>query len=464
MNERPVNDAARRPTPLHDTPARRSAPALIAAAAVLVLFLTLFTCTVASLQVATDASTYNLHDTVSITVTGPTDNTVVEIVGPDNDTLFIYVLEPAGNVSNMDIKVPIVRPGAHRLYAFNGTSEASTAFEVTSPDLAVTALNVGDSNEASKGRPVNVTGTVRNVGSATAMATISLYIDEISNGNLIDTVNTTIDADGSYTYEYEWTPSVSGWQYILLDVESMDPPEWTTGNNTKRTLVRVSSEAAPEDEGILDAPSIAIIVVSTSAAASLGAIWSIDRSRYAFLTFIMPMYSRINRKKVLDQEVRGMVFGFIVANSGVTYSQIRNDLNLANGTLTHHLQMLEKTEKVTSVRDGIYRRFYVKGQRAKPGKKPLSRTQMYIADFVRENPGTTQDRLIEALDMARSTASYNLRKLQDDGIVTTLNGGKTKRYVMATKETHHCPSCGARFDLESADFCPKCGARMGDGH
>jgi len=62
----------------------------------------------------------------------------------------------------------------------------------------------------------------------------------------------------------------------------------------------------------------------------------------ALLPLLIPLYTRIQKEDVLDQFVRGEVYGFIKTKPGVHYNQIIRELNVKNGTLSYHLHMLEK--------------------------------------------------------------------------------------------------------------------------
>ena len=67
--------------------------------------------------------------------------------------------------------------------------------------------------------------------------------------------------------------------------------------------------------------------------------------------------ARIKDKEVLDNRIRGRIFRYITGNPGAHYNRIRTALGLNNGTLSYHLDVLEKKEYIMSVQDG-YRRYY----------------------------------------------------------------------------------------------------------
>ena len=90
-----------------------------------------------------------------------------------------------------------------------------------------------------------------------------------------------------------------------------------------------------------------------------------ESGRYKFLllfTLLLPLYTRIQKEDVLDQFVRGQIYGFIKTNPGVHYNQILRQVGVKNGTLSYHLGILEKTDLIQSRREGLkYRVFYPTG-------------------------------------------------------------------------------------------------------
>ncbi|MCK4971335.1 MAG: hypothetical protein KAS77_12425, partial [Thermoplasmata archaeon] len=52
---------------------------------------------------------------------------------------------------------------------------------------------------------------------------------------------------------------------------------------------------------------------------------------------LMPLFTRLKKKEVLNQFTRGEIYGFIKANPGVHLTAIKENLGLANGVLAYHL-------------------------------------------------------------------------------------------------------------------------------
>jgi len=137
----------------------------------------------------------------------------------------------------------------------------------------------------------------------------------------------------------------------------------------------------------------------------------------SFLYTLVFLYSKLSRKKVEDHEVRGLIRGYILANPGDHYSNIKKKLNLNNGTLAYHLKILEEREYIRSRRDGIYKRYYPERMRIDPSSAPLS-TQERILNKVIENPGISRRDVAKGLQISRQVVNYHTKVLVNSGLIT----------------------------------------------
>ena len=180
------------------------------------------------------------------------------------------------------------------------------------------------------------------------------------------------------------------------------------------------------------------VTVSTSASVSLFALGLIaftETGKYkllALLPLLIPMYTRIQKEDVLDQFVRGQVYGFIKTNPGVHYNQIRREIGVKNGTLSYHLRVLEKTELIKSRREGMrYRAFYPTGMNfPKKERFRLTDLQIDIIDIIKKNPAITQKQIAKKLEKKPQTINYNIKVMeQADLIEVVKKGRKTKIFI-----------------------------------
>jgi len=154
-----------------------------------------------------------------------------------------------------------------------------------------------------------------------------------------------------------------------------------------------------------------------------------ESGRYRILvlfTLLLPFYSRIQKEDVLDQFVRGQIYGFIKTNPGVHYNQILRKVGVKNGTLSYHLGVLEKTELIQSRREGLkYRVFYPTGMSfPKAERFRLTALQIQIIDLLKHQPGITQKELAKLLDQKPQTINYNMKVLDQANLVSVVKKGR----------------------------------------
>ena len=157
----------------------------------------------------------------------------------------------------------------------------------------------------------------------------------------------------------------------------------------------------------------------------------------ALLPLLIPLYTRIQKEDVLDQFVRGQIYGYIKTNPGVHYNQIRRGIDVKNGTLSYHLSVLEKTELIKSRREGLrYRVFYPTGMKfPKKQRFRLTEFQIQILDIIKEYQGITQKDIAGKLGKKPQTINYNIKVLeQADLIEVKKKGRKTKCFIKEPSE------------------------------
>jgi predicted transcriptional regulator len=165
--------------------------------------------------------------------------------------------------------------------------------------------------------------------------------------------------------------------------------------------------AQPEEFPYLLLAFVAFIAFSMS----LAFVSRRESVKYQLLMFIVPLFSRLKREEVMDHETRGMIRGYIIANPGDHFNSIKASLKLKNGTLAHHIHILERERIVKSVKDGKYRRFFPMGMRIADRAFPTKIEKLILA-IVKETPGVTQKDIAGQLGISQPTISYHITKLR----------------------------------------------------
>ncbi len=249
---------------------------------------------------------------------------------------------------------------------------------------------------------------------------IANYTIDWGNGDIstgrnvpISTLSYTYKKEGKYPVTVRLTDT-DGITYAFLNNQSF---KLTTGQfvtlwvDENKETVAISSAAG--------AGGVAILGFALT-----------EAGKYKLLTLLpllIPLYTRIQKEDVLDQFVRGEIYGYIKANPGVHYNQIIRELDVKNGTLSYHLHMLEKTGMVKSRKEGLrYRVFYPTGIKfPKEERYRLTELQMSIIKMIKENEGISQKEIARALNVKHQTVSYNMKVLQQAGFIRLRKKGRT---------------------------------------
>jgi len=188
-------------------------------------------------------------------------------------------------------------------------------------------------------------------------------------------------------------------------------------------------------------PEPVAVTTSTGVSAfALGFFALTETGKYkllALLPLLIPMYTRIQKEDVLDQFVRGQIFGYIKTNPGVHYNQIRRGIDVKNGTLSYHLSVLEKTELIKSRREGLrYRVFYPTGMKFPKNERfRLTEFQIRILDLIKETEGMTQKEIALKMDKKPQTINYNIKVLSQANLIDVIKKGrKTVCYIKEPTE------------------------------
>lgn len=150
------------------------------------------------------------------------------------------------------------------------------------------------------------------------------------------------------------------------------------------------------------------------------------------LILLAPLFSRIRDDDVLKHPLRAELTEFVRANPGAPVKDIQDTLGAAHGTVIYHLALLEKRGILVSQQDGTMRRYWTEDDPAARRRKPavlLARpAYRQIARFVADHPGINQTALCDALGMRKPAASKRLRRLQDEGLVSSQRQSRNRHY------------------------------------
>lgn len=257
----------------------------------------------------------------------------------------------------------------------------------------------------------------------------------------------TSDMENNGTYLWDTTKFQNGDNYLikiiandkeLVGYDTIKEP-FTIYNADKKAVDGDLEKPAMSttDNLLLASAGISVIVFISS----LGFISGTEIGKYKFFSLlIVPLYSRIHHDEVLDNFTRGQIFGYIKARPGEHYNSIKESLGLTNGTLSHHLRILEKEEFIHSLRDGFNARFYPKGFQADlTNGAQMTKLQEMIFNKISQQPGISQHELVTQFGASQQVISYNLTKLVREEKIRIVKQGRENTYYATIPELSVIP-------------------------
>jgi predicted transcriptional regulator/PKD repeat protein len=200
--------------------------------------------------------------------------------------------------------------------------------------------------------------------------------------------------------------------------------------DTKEVPVTVGGEPPrePRIAAPLTVPTPAVAAVGVLAI--VGGVYATEIGKSALLGLMMPLYTKLRKKEVLDQFTRGKIYGYILANPGENYNSVQKALDMPNGSFAYHLQVLEREEFVRSGREGTRRYLYPYEMRIPSTQGTLKRSQLLILEKIRDTPGISQKDIASFLGVSQSTVNYHIKELLGLGIIRTERRGMRLRYFL----------------------------------
>lgn len=176
----------------------------------------------------------------------------------------------------------------------------------------------------------------------------------------------------------------------------------------------------PLQAGVVATLSLAIAGISLG----LGAL----AQRYGGLGSI-PLYSRIAKSELLENEVRQQIFELIRQNPGINVSEMARRLSIAWGTATHHLHKLRQ-ERLVSIRIASNQKCYFpNGGSYTPHEMDVMSavkhpTARRIADFLLRAGPQCHGEISQALALTPALVSFHMEKLLQGGVVARHRDGR----------------------------------------
>jgi len=175
------------------------------------------------------------------------------------------------------------------------------------------------------------------------------------------------------------------------------------------------------------APIAAVLMAASLLAVGSAFAAGTETGRYRLMALFLPLYTRLHKDEVLDNETRGMIRGCISTDPGIHYSEILRRLGLGNGAATYHLQALEREGLIRSRNDGRFKRFYPGEMNLGDVPSELDRIQRAIFEVLREHDGLSQREIARALDISYSSVNRHVGRMARIGVLRLERRGMSVR-------------------------------------
>lgn len=221
-----------------------------------------------------------------------------------------------------------------------------------------------------------------------------------------------------------WKPDTAGSYKIAIEA-------WDGKVGTIQTFtIKVSAGTA-----VSNAPFLATSVLVSILVIGLVIGACTEAGKYKLTALFLPLYTRLKKDTLMDNETRGYIRGVVDSDPGIHYHEILRRLKLSNGLVTYHLKTLEREGFIKSRSEGRWRRFYPAVMKLGDLPPTLDKVQRIIVETVRENEGLAQREVARILHLPPSSVNRQITRLAEQGILRLEKRGMTIRCYMADGTT-----------------------------
>lgn len=181
-------------------------------------------------------------------------------------------------------------------------------------------------------------------------------------------------------------------------------------------------------------PRSPVWILPAAALGALGLLAALAWAGLPPLLFGLPLYARIQREHILDHRARDVVYERIRQEPGVSTHELARLVDFGWSTLTYHLRVLERAQKVIGLRDGRYKRFFDRESgRYANGRKLVVATLRHpgtraVGRLIRGEPGLCQKEVGARLGLAPSSVHWHIARLVRARLVDPTRDGHHVRY------------------------------------
>ena len=350
----------------------------------------------------------------------------------------------AGTVSNFELdiiplsKIPREGGSQLRIEASNPYETKTVTYVMSYAETTIKIDEKGcNKHSVLLGQDIVCTSTISNKGYNSNQISIDIIVlRENGEKESIDQVNIEeLKNEESLVLRTSYFPKTDDNFKIIIEVNNDGILLATSEINENVNVVSPAVEQST-DVNSFEAPEIRL--TETVFAISLaGIILQFRRSenlKYFAFKFFIPMYSRLQKDTLADEPTRQKLLSTIYTEPGTNFTILKEKLGLHNGTLAHHINILENNNMITSHRSGRQRLFFPFGgglNNTIRNSLITNKTQKDIIQMVKDTPGITQSMISRQLEMSRQKINYHVNCLSNNSVLRVEKQGRiTRLYPM----------------------------------
>jgi len=228
------------------------------------------------------------------------------------------------------------------------------------------------------------------------------------------------------------TTGVIHWQPAKGDVgNNTVVVEVSDGKNTTMATFNVRVDKGPSPVAVNPCFAWPVILTIVIVGLAFGVVFvETEVGIFALYSLAFFMYTRLKQEMVLDNFVRGQIYGHICENPGLHLAEIQRKLKISAGTLIYHLKTLEREGLVKSYPNGSQRVFFSSSVKVPKELMSLTKAQRWILKAIEERPGISQKELSDGTGLSDSTVNRIVHELEERGMVRIEKGKTTQCFIV----------------------------------
>ncbi len=158
----------------------------------------------------------------------------------------------------------------------------------------------------------------------------------------------------------------------------------------------------------------------------LAAFFSLFKLAPIILGQIRSLSKNVNKKRIIN---------YVLNEPGCTPSEISRNLKISLGSIRYQIKTLKAEDKLILTREGKLIRVFQNSNVFTSNDKTIishlkGSTRKQILLNILENPEITNQEISEKLNLDKSTTHWHIKKLREDGIISSEVEGKFTKYFV----------------------------------